>query len=74
MLQLICWVVIKQSTNLELKTQFLTSKECENSHTLTTTTTGSKTSQKEVARHTLSNKTVDNNQLKCCFHQQAETC
>ena len=49
MLQLKCWVVIKQSPKLELKTWFLAWKEGENSHTLTTTTTtGSKNSQKEV--------------------------
>ena len=27
---------------------------------------------KSSARHTLSNKTVDNNQLKCCFDQHAQ--
>ena len=27
---------------------------------------------KSSARHTLSNKSVDNNQLKCCFDQQAQ--
>ena len=42
------WIVIKQSTNLELKNWFLAWNEFENSHTLTTTTTGSKNSQKEV--------------------------
>ena len=41
-------------TQLELKTWFLAWKECENSHTLTTTTTGSKNSQKEV------NNQIDN--------------
>ena len=37
------WIVIKQSTNLELNEQLLVLNECESSHTLTTTTTGSKT-------------------------------
>ena len=40
--------VMKQSTNLKLKTQFLDLNECENTHTLTATTTGSKCSQTEV--------------------------
>ena len=44
----------EQSTNLKLKTGFLAWKECENTHTLTMTTTGSKTSQKEV------NNQIDN--------------
>ena len=43
---------MKQSTNLELNQQFLVLNECENSHTLTTTTTGSKTSQKEANNQT----------------------
>ena len=42
------WMVMKKSTNLKLKTWFLAWKECENSHTLTTTAMGSKNSQKEV--------------------------
>ena len=42
------WIVIKQSTNLELKTWSLVWKNVKYSHTLTTTTTGSKCSQKEA--------------------------
>ena len=42
------WFMNKQATNLKLKIQFWDRNECENIHTLTTTTTGSKTSQKEV--------------------------
>ena len=53
MLQLKVWFVLKQSPNLELRTCFLALKECENSHTLTTTaTTGSKNSQKEANNQT----------------------
>ena len=40
-------IVIKQSTNLELNEPLLVLNECENSRTLTITTTGSKCSQKE---------------------------
>ena len=47
MLQLKIWFVIKQSPNFELKNWLLGLKECENSHTLTTTTTGSKNSQRQ---------------------------
>ena len=47
MQQLKIWIVIKQSTNLELN-QFWSGNECERAHTLTTTTTGSKNSQKEA--------------------------
>ena len=46
------WVVINKSTNLELKTWLWDGNECENTHTLTTTTTGSKSSQKEVNNQT----------------------
>ena len=46
------WIVIKQSTKLELNEPFLVLKECENSHTLTTTTTGSKCSQKGANNQT----------------------
>ena len=42
------WIVIKQSTNLELNEPLLVLNECENTHTLTTTTAGSKYSQKEA--------------------------
>ena len=42
------WLVNKQSTNLKLKTQFWDWNEYENTHTLTTTPTGSKSSQKEL--------------------------
>ena len=48
------WFMNRQSTTLKLKTWFLALKECENTHTLTTTTTGSKHSQKEV------NNQIDN--------------
>ena len=46
------WIVIKQSTNLELNEPLLVLNECENTHTLTTTTTGSKCSQKEANNQT----------------------
>ena len=46
------WIVIKQSTNLELKEPLLVLNESENTHTLTTTTTGSKCSQKEANNQT----------------------
>ena len=52
MQQLKIWIAIKQSTNLELNEQSLGGNECENSHTLTTTTTGSKCSQKEANNQT----------------------
>ena len=52
MQQLKIWIAMKQSTNLELKQQLLVLNECENSHTLTTTTTGSKCSQKEANNQT----------------------
>ena len=42
------WIVIKQSTNLELNEPVLEWNECERAHTLTTTITGSKNSQKGV--------------------------
>ena len=45
-------IVTKQSTNLELNESLLVLNECENSHTLTTPTTGSKCSQKEANNHT----------------------
>ena len=43
---------MKQSTNLELNEQLLEWNECEKTHTLTTTTTGSKCSQKEANNQT----------------------
>ena len=47
------WIAIKQSANLELNEPLLLLNECENSHTLTTTTTtGSKCSQKEANNQT----------------------
>ena len=49
------WIVMKQSTNLELNEPLLVLKwenECERTHTLTTTTTGSKCSQKEANNQT----------------------
>ena len=53
MQQLKIWNAIKQSTNLELNEQFFWSgNECERGHTLTTTTTGSKCSQKEANNQT----------------------
>ena len=49
MQQLKIWIVIKQSTHLELNEPVLEWNECERAHTLTTTTTtGSKNSQKGV--------------------------
>ena len=42
------WIVIKQSTNLEWNEQFWSGR----THTLTTTTTGSKHSQKEANNQT----------------------
>ena len=91
MLQLKDWIVINIHP-IGVEDLVLGLKECENSHTLTTTTTGSENSQKEAksqtdnqnqcsvppkgpfftdswswmkssARHTLSNKSFDNNQL-----------
>ena len=41
-----------KSTNLELNEQLLVLIECENSHTLITTTTGSKCTQKEANNQT----------------------
>ena len=52
MQQLKIWIVMKQSTYLELNEQLLVLNECENSHTLTTTTTGFKCSQKEANNQT----------------------
>ena len=52
MQQLKIWIAMKQSTNLELNEPLLVLYECENSHTLTTTTTGSKGSQKEANNQT----------------------
>ena len=52
MQQLKIWIVIKQSTNLELNEPVLEWNECERAHTLTTTTTGSKCSQKEANNQT----------------------
>ena len=48
MQQLKIWIVIKQSTNLERNEP----NECERAHTLTTTTTGSRNSQKEANNQT----------------------
>ena len=49
MQQLKIWIVMEQSTNLELNMNKVWSEnECERAHTLTTTTTGSKNSQKGV--------------------------
>ena len=52
MQQLKIWIAMKQSTNLELNEPLLVLNECENSHTLTTATTGSKCSQKEANNQT----------------------
>ena len=52
MQQLKIWIVMKQSTNLELNEPVLEWNECERTHTLTTTTTGSKCSQKEANNQT----------------------
>ena len=46
------WVVIRTSPNLDLITQFWDWNECGKSHTLTATTTGSKSSQEEVNNQT----------------------
>ena len=46
------WIVIKQTTNLELNEPVLEWNECERAHTLTITTTGSKNSQKEANNQT----------------------
>ena len=46
------WIVMKQSTNLELNEPIMEWYECEKAHTLTTTTTGSKNSQKEANNQT----------------------
>ena len=48
MQQLKIWIVIKQSTNVELNEPVLECHKCERAHTLTTTTTGSKNAQKGV--------------------------
>ena len=55
MQQLKIWIVIKQSTNLELNEPIV-----ENAHTLTTTITGSKNSQKGV-----NNQTSNHNSVLC---------
>ena len=60
MQQLKIWIVIKQSTNLELNEQFWSQNECERAHPLTTTTTGSKNSQKEA-----NNQTSNQNSTIC---------
>ena len=52
MQQLKIWIVMKQSTNLELNEPVLEWNECEKTHTFTTTTTGSKCSQKEANNQT----------------------
>ena len=54
------WIVMKQSTNLELNEPVLEWIECERTHTLTTTTTGSKNSQKEA-----NNQTSNQNSVLC---------
>ena len=46
------WIVIKQSTNLELNDHFLAWNECEILTHSTTTFTGSKCSQKEANNQT----------------------
>ena len=46
------WIVIKQSNTWESTENSLGGNECENSHTLTTTMTGSKCSQKEANNQT----------------------
>ena len=46
------WIVMKQSTNLESNEPVLEWNECEKTHTLTTTTTDSKCSQKEANNQT----------------------
>ena len=51
MQQLKICIVIKQSTNLELNEPVLKWNECERTHTLTRTTTGSKNSQKDYQNH-----------------------
>ena len=48
MQQLKIWIAIKQRTNLELNEPVLEMNHCERTHTLTTTTTCSKNSQKGV--------------------------
>ena len=53
------WIVIKQSTNFELN-EPVSGNECERAHTLTTTTTGSKNSQKEA-----NNQTSNQNSVLC---------
>ena len=52
MQQLKIWIAMKLSTNLELNDPGLSGNECERAHTLTTTTTGSKNSQKEANNQT----------------------
>ena len=54
------WIVMKQSTNLELNEPFVCGNECERTHTLTTTPTGSKNSQKEA-----NNQTSNQNSFLC---------
>ena len=53
MQQLKSWIAIKQSTNLELNVLAWSWNECERTHTLTITTTGSKNSQKEANNQTV---------------------
>ena len=52
MQQLKISIAMRQSPNLELNEPLLVLNECENSHTLTTTTTGSKCSEKEANNQT----------------------
>ena len=59
MLQLKGWIVIKTHP-IGVEDLILGLKECENSHTLTTTTTGSKNSQKEA-----NNQTDNQNSVLC---------
>ena len=46
------WIVMKQSTNLELNEPLLVLNECENTHTITTTSTGSNCLQKDANNQT----------------------
>ena len=58
MKQLKIWIAVKQSTHLELNELFWSGNECERTHTLTTTTTGPKNSQKEANNQTSNQNSV----------------
>ena len=79
--QLKIWIVMKQSTNWELNEPVLEWDECEKTHTLTTTTTGSKNSQKEAKvvtmlwapQRSLLYRLLVLDEVKCKTHTQQQS-